>query len=131
MMAYNANLSVGEMRYADHAIKVATTYTDLMANLHLKEDWTEVFFSKWPQSTLPADYLIWAEKKAATGPKTTGTAKEKDDALNAWIKKEAKKYDTATTTKDTKLKVFFGVGLIETAVKACGFIKQHLNRYNL
>lgn len=128
MIAYNANLGVGEMKAADHALKMHITYSDLVTNLALKEDWIEVFFSKWPKSELPIQYLDWADNKFRSGPKAIGK-KTKEEALDAWINKEAKKY--ASSSSEVKLKVYFGAQLIDTAVKAAGVIKAHHNRYDI
>ena len=86
VMAYQANLTAGEMKAADHGLVMTTTYTDLVSNLHLKEDWHELFFSKWPGDDLPQEYKTWADEKynhAKNG---------KDAALQAWVEKDASKY---------------------------------------
>jgi hypothetical protein len=78
-MAYQANLTAGEMKAADHGIAMTTTYTDLISNLALKEDWHDVFFSKWPGDELPQEYNTWTEELFRHG--TNG----KDADLQKWI----------------------------------------------
>ena len=121
VMAYNANLTSGEMRAADHGLLMTNTYTDLLSNLHMKEDFNEHFFSKWPDKKLPARYKIWCDDIFAQGKSN------KDTALNSWIDKEASKY--SSSSKDVKLKVYFGATLIADAIKAIGKIKAFHNRY--
>ena len=86
VMAYQANLTAGERKAAEHGLIMTTTYTDLVSNLHLKEDWHEVFFSKWPGDDLPQEYKTWTDEKfnhANNG---------KDAGLQGWVDKEASKY---------------------------------------
>ena len=87
VMAYHqANLTAGEMKAADHGLAMTTTYTDLVSNLSVKEDWHDIFFSKWPGDELPQEYKTWADEKfrhAKNG---------KDAGLQAWVEKEASKY---------------------------------------
>jgi hypothetical protein len=86
VMAYQANLTAGEMKAADHGLAMTITYTDLVSNLSMKEDWHDIFFSKWPGDELPQEYKTWADEKfnrAKNG---------KDAGLQAWVDKECSKY---------------------------------------
>ena len=121
VMAYDANLTAGDMKAADHGLAMTTSYSDIVSNLSMKEDWHGIFFSKWPGDALPQEYLTWADEVFRHGKNG------KDADLNKWIDKEASKYSGAA--KEIKLKVYFGHLLIVDAVKAIGKIKQFHNRY--
>ena len=90
VMAYQANLTAGEMKAADHGIAMTTTYTDLISNLALKEDWHDVFFSKWPGDELPQEYKTWTDELFRHGKNG------KDADLQKWIDKEASKYSSSS-----------------------------------
>jgi hypothetical protein len=81
-MAYEANYVLGEMKVADQALVMVSTYQSLVQNLHLKEGYSDVFFTKWPGGTLPEEYLSWVERKYEHG------VKGKDEPLNISVKAE-------------------------------------------
>jgi hypothetical protein len=105
--AYDVNLSAGEMKVSDYALKMVATYKDLVDNLSLMDDFRDVFFSKWSNSKLPDDYAAWVQVKFENGKNG------KEDALNAWVAKEAPRY--ASDSKEVKLKLYFGILLIQKA----------------
>lgn len=119
--AYDVNLSGGEMKISEYALKMVATYQDLLENLPLKVDFIDVFFSKWPGGQIPEEYKAWAQQKFTYGKNG------KDDALNAWVTKEAPKY--ALESKEIKLKLYFGAQLIQKASDAISTIKMFHNRY--
>jgi len=121
VMSYQANLTSGEMKAADHGLTMANTYMDLVSNLSMKEDYHEIFYKHWPGDEIPQEYRTWADDMFNHGKNG------KDADLNKWIDKEASKYSSAN--RETKLKVYFGSTLINDAVKAVGKIKQFHNRY--
>jgi len=109
------------MKSADHALLMTTTYTDLVSNLSIMESYREIFFRHWPDGQIPQKYLNWA------GEKFNHAKNGKEEGLNAWIAKEASKF--TSSSKDTKLKVYFGAQLIKEAHDAIAKIKQFHNRY--
>lgn len=119
LKAYDANLVMGEMKAADHAIKMKDTYEDLVNNLPLVSDYNELFFSKWPGGKLPDKYKIWIDDLFKDGPGS-------DEKLEAYIAKNASKYRTAT--KEVKLKVYFGSELLKDAKEGASIIKTQHNR---
>ena len=121
VLAFDANLTAGDMKAADHGLAMTTSYSDIVNNLSMKEDWHNIFFSKWPDDKLPQEYLTWADEVFRHGKSG------KDADLNKWIDKEASKYSSAS--KEIKLKVYFGHLLIVDAKKAVGKIKMFHNRY--
>jgi hypothetical protein len=120
-LAYEAVYVLGEMKVADHALVMVSTYQSLVQNLHMKEGYNDVFFSKWPGGTLPEEYLSWVDQKYEHG------VKGKDESLNIWIQKEAPKHVAAP--KDTKLKLHFGYTLMSLAQEAFRDIRKFHNRY--
>ena len=118
MMAYDANLTAGELKIADYAILMVDKYRDIVDNLPKETAFKELFFSKWPDSMIPQAYHNWVDELFKKGPFNT--------TLNSWIDKHAQKY--STSTKEVKLKVAFGGKLINEAVAARGQIQSHHNR---
>jgi hypothetical protein len=120
-MAYEANYVLGEMKAADHALVMTATYQELVQNLHLKEGYRDVFFSKWHDGVLPEEYLLWVDQKYENGKGG------KEAALNEWVVREAPKHVSAS--KETKLKLYFGSTLINLAQEAFRVIRKYHNRY--
>jgi hypothetical protein len=108
LLAYEANALAGDLKHADLALRMTALYQDLMQNLHLKEEYQEVFFKKWPNGKLPDAYINWVDAKFAAAK--NGTI----EALNAWTAKEFPKHKSAT--EDVKRKLHFGVYLLQLAV---------------
>ena len=61
MMAYDANLTAGELKFADYAILMVDKYRDIVDNLPKETAFKELFFSKWPDSLIPQAYHSWVE----------------------------------------------------------------------
>jgi RNase P subunit RPR2 len=120
-VAYEAVYTIGEMKAAEHALVMFTTYQDLLRNLHLKDGYAEAFFRKWPGGVLPEEFYAWADNKFANGKNG------KEESLNEWINKEAPKH--ASASKETKLQLYFGNMLINSAQEAFRVIKKYHNRY--
>ena len=81
MMAYDANLTAGELKIADYAILMVDKYRDIVDNLPKDTAYKERFFSKWPDSLIPQAYHNWVDELYKKGPFNTN--------LNSWLDRQA------------------------------------------
>ena len=63
LLAYEANSLAGDMKGADLALRMTAVYQGMALNLHLKEEYLEVFFRKWPNGKLLDAYMNWVDSK--------------------------------------------------------------------